>query len=142
MKHLSSRPHNIGKQGADPKPGDIFTGYSPLLQRLMRFVLSLLALRCAPGGKRGPKTKALLIFAVALLAALHGGTREDKRAFIKRLFAKHEEIQDRLQAKYMMWRQRKCWAWGGGYYPGALAALPTAMTGARDLQSFDALIPD
>ena len=82
------------------------------------------------------------MFTVGALMFLHGGSREEKRAFIKRLFAESEARLDELYEKYRIWRQRKCWLWGGGFRASALANIPTVFTGARDLASFDALIPD
>ena len=79
---------------------------------------------------------------LALLLCLHGGTREEKKAFIKGLVDANEVLQDRLDAAYLVWRQRKCWMWGGGYFVGALLALPREITGAGDQKSFAALIPD
>ena len=83
-----------------------------------------------------------LMFTVGALMFLHSGTREEKRAFIKRLFAESEARLDELYEKYRIWRQRKCWMWAGGLRAGALAAMPSVFSGALDLASFDALIPD
>ena len=91
---------------------------------------------------RGPKTRKALVITLMALMCLHGGTRQEKRAFLQDLIDRHEETMDRIYARYRVWRQRKCWMWGGGFYAGALSALPETIDGARVQLSFDALIPD
>ena len=139
MKHLSSRPHNIDTQTTANLSDAEIAALPFLFQMLVNMALRLLA-KCARSRSAKPRARLMVIFGA--LAYLHGGTREDKRAFLKRLFARHEEIQDHLQAVYMTWRQRKCWMWGGGFRAEGLAIFPARSGAARDLQSFDALIPD
>lgn len=73
---------------------------------------------------------------------LYRGTREEKRAFLQDLIDRHEETLDKICARRLIWRQRKCWMWRGGFYAGALAGLTAAVNGARVRLAHDALIPD
>ena len=115
---------------------------SLLFLAVLRMALSLLAQYGAAGGKRGPKTKAKLIFSLCLLFTLSCGSFAEKRAFLKRVLAHAKDTQDRLYAAYLVWRQRKCWMWGGGYAPGTVTGLPYVMSSLSAALSHDALIPD
>ena len=74
---------------------------------------------------------ALILFMVAL-----PGTREEKTEFFHRMFERlHAKRNARLKAlrtAYMVWRQRKCWMWGGGFRRCVLAILPDVFDGAKD----------
>ncbi len=139
MTYSQSQLHNILKCDAAKTAATDSAGRPSLFQALVSAALVLLA---RFSKKRGPKTRNILILTLTLLLALHGGTREEKRAFLKRLLARHEERQERLYARYLAWRQRKCWMWGGGFQAGALKSKPHAVFPAHDQTSFDALIPD
>lgn len=121
---------------------DVCDGTVPVFQTLVRFALRLLAQYYAVHGKRGPETRKFIVFTLAVLLCLYKGTMEEKRAFLKRLMAKHQEVHDRLYARYLVWRQRKCWMWGGGYRAGALSCMPNPTTPILASRSFAALIPD
>lgn len=139
MTHSNSRPHNIDSRNAAETRGGDAPGFPALFQFLVNAVRAVL-LRLSR--TRGPKARRALVITLMLLMTLHGGTREEKAAFLKDLIERHEETLDRIYARYRIWRQRQCWMWGGGFYAGALSALPKAFTGARVPKSFDALIPD
>ena len=70
------------------------------------------------------------------------GSYQQKNALLASHFAKANAKLGRLRAKYMIWRQRMCWMWGGGFMGGALAILPNVFVAALDQKSFDSLIPD
>ena len=139
MTYLDSTLHTI--ENPDTKTrGDIDVAAIPsIFQMLMRAALVLMA-RFARA--RGPKTRNALILTLSLLLALHGGTSEEKQAFFERLVAKHKDIQKRLYARYRVWRQRKCWMWGGGFRAGILTAFQSVSVKTWDALTFDALIPD
>lgn len=141
MTFSSSQPHNIALCAADTAQilGDVSGGFSPVFQAVLRAALMMLARYST---RREPKTRKMLIAVLVLLLALFQGTRDEKRAFLKRLIAQHNEIQARVYARYKIWRQRKCWMWGGGFRAGVLAAFRSGFTSACDKKSFDALIPD
>ena len=95
------------------------------------------------------KFKAAMLAMILFMIVLKG-SREEKTEFLGRMFeklyAKRNARLKELRAKYIIWRQRKCWAWSdslrGGFICGSVTSLPNAMIAARDKQSFDALIPN
>ena len=139
MTYSNSRPHNAQTRSTLKRPEDSFAGFPTVLEILVTAVWAVL-LRLSR--TRGPKARKALVITLMALMCLHGGTREQKTAFLQDLIDTHERTLDRIYARYRVWRQRKCWMWGGGFYKGALTALPTTCSGARDRKSFDALIPD
>lgn len=139
MKHLSSRPHDIETQTTANLSDAEIAALPFLFQMLVNMALRLLA-KCARSRSAKPRARLMVIFSA--LAYLHGGTREEKRAFINSLIARSEARLDVVYARYRIWRQRQCWMWGGGFPAGALTALQGVSISARDTLSFDALIPD
>lgn len=84
--------------------------------------------------------------AVILFMIVLPGTREEKQEFFdrmfERLYAKRNARLKNLRAAYIIWRQRKCWMWAGGFRNLSLSYLTDVFAGAPDKTSFDALIPD
>ncbi len=140
MTFSNSQPQNISPaiDAVQTSPTDL-NGLSPLFQMLVSAALVLFA---QFGVRRGPKTRCKIFAVLGLLYILYPGTHAEKRAFLKQLVARHAETQARLYARYLVWRQRKCWMWGGGFPAGALTLVPSVLSAARDRHSFDALIPD
>ena len=95
--------------------------------------------------QRSRRFRAMLLV-MSILLSLIPGTRAEKSARLRQIFAKANARMAALRREYIIWRQRKCWMWGGGFMNGALASLTDNVGGlfarAGDLQSFDALIPD
>ena len=118
MTYLNSRPHDISASETDrdtlaPHSGAM-TAPSPLRVMITTAIIHILA---RLSKTRAPAKRKMLVAALMFFTALHGGTRSEKRAFLKRLIDRNEEIQNRLAARYKVWRQRKCWMWGAVSMP-------------------------
>ena len=134
-----------------------FAALAPVFRGVVALGLSLLARFCGAfedslryNCDHNTKKFNVAMLAMILFMCALKGTREEKTEFLWRMFeklyAKRKAHMKELHAKYLVWRQRKCWAWGGGlgggFMAGALAILPNVFVAARDEKSFDALIPD
>ena len=83
-----------------------------------------------------------VISAIAAIMVCLPGSYQQKKALLESHFAKVTAKLDHLRAAYMIWRQRMCWMWGGGFISPSLAGLPGVFMAACDQKSFDALIPN
>ena len=83
---------------------------------------------------------------LALIMATQAGTREQKTELLTRLFAKRGARRrirlTKIYAKYLIWRQRMCWMWGGGFRAACVEVMRLEFISAQDQISFDALIPN
>mgnify|MGYP007079445258 CR=1 FL=1 len=147
MTYSTETPHNQTPIAADPAQTDAAysASISPMVTAIiLRLLHGLAALKFRNGsGRFRNSAKAAGLFsAIAVIMACQPGTVRDKIAFLKDLCAVLGTRLDRIYKRYLIWRQRKCWLWGGG--PGH--TLPARQSGtpgmARDRLSFDALIPD
>lgn len=127
----------------DPQTAPLFLGESDERASLFMTLLKLAMVLLARFSRaRGPKTRRALVFVLAVLLCLHDGTDAEKKAFLASLIKANETLQNQLYAAYLVWRQRKCWMWGGGFFAGAITTLPVDVACAGYQRSFAALIPD
>lgn len=135
MTNLSKAPHNI--------TADLFgTEASNLPQLFSALVNMALILLSRYGRGRSAKTRTALKITLTLLYILHGGSAEERRDFVERLLASQTKRLDQLYAKYLLWRQRQCWNWGGGFRAARLGFVTDVPGSPQAIPSFDALIPD
>ena len=88
------------------------------------------------------KPYRLMMMLLSMILMVLPGSRAEKRARLKEIMDKASARMDALYERYLTWRQRKCWMWGGGFMNAMLAVLMAGPNAASDLTSFDALIPD
>ena len=134
-----------------------FAALAPVFRAMVVLGLSLLSRVCAAfedslryNCDHNTKKFKVAMLAMILFMMTLKGSREEKTEFlgrlVERLYAKRNARLKELQAKYLVWRQRKCWAWGGGFIGGSICksvnSLPDMVLTAGDQKSFDALIPD
>ena len=85
---------------------------------------------------------AAIMFALATLMVCLPGSFQEKKALLIHHFTKVGARLDKLYKAYLVWRQRKCWMWGGGYTPGSVSTAANECMPRGDRMSFDAFIPD
>ena len=94
------------------------------------------------GYEKDSKAFRAAVLALVLLMMALKGSRAEKDIFLEKLFARLGQRLARIYARYIIWRQRMCWMWGGGLRCGLLSVLPRVFISAEDHVSFDALIPN
>jgi hypothetical protein len=143
----ATRRPSLSPQHTPQTHADYIAAVSPAVTAvIMRLLLWLCGETAGKGSRYGrviytAKAAAIMSALAALMVCLPGAFQE-KKAFLESQFAKVGARLARITAKYIIWRQRKCWMWGGGFMCGAVARLPDRLIAARDQKSFDALIPD
>jgi hypothetical protein len=140
-----------------PDPADTNRIYTAAIAPVVRAAMAVMWVwvqRVAAAQARAERTgcprdrliSKLIMMMFAVILTRLTGSNADKAAMLERMFMKvHAKRRKRLQdlyAKYLVWRQRKCWMWSGGFMSRALAAVPDVYVAAHDQKSFDALIPD
>ena len=134
-----------------------FAALAPVFRGVVALGLSLLARMCGAfedslryNCDHNTKKFKVAMLAMLLFMCALKGTREEKTELLWRMFeklyAKRKARMKELRAKYLVWRQRKCWAWGGRFDGGFRGGLFARVSGdniqAQDQISFDALIPN
>ena len=113
-----------------------------LLARIISAFEDSLRYNCDHNTKKFKATMlAMILFMIVLK-----GSREEKTEFLHRLFerlyAKRTARMKELQAEYTVWRQRKCWMWGGGLRVATPVCSLSGFVFGKDRKCYDALIPD
>ena len=147
---FTSRPadQNAAQNAATPAAPKVSRVLRLMMAIAMWLVGKMAQARTHDGAERMLKSKAIHagIIAFLVLLAILPGTRAEKRRLWMSMFAKAKERTnaklDKLYKAYLVWRQRKCWMWGGGFMNSALARMTDVFKGAPDGKSYDALIPD
>ena len=130
-----------------------FAALAPVFRAVVVLGMSLLARVCGAFedslryncDHNTKKFRAAMLAMILFMIALKG-SRAEKTEFLGRMFEKlyakrNARLKD-LYAKYLTWRQRQCWMWGGGFKASCLAYVPDMFVAADDQWSFDALIPN
>ena len=146
MTYLNSKDQNPSPLTSTPVQthAAYIAGVSPVVQAVIAKLLLWLAgatsgnrNRVFGSGKAGAVISALVMIMICL-----PGSFAQKKALLQSHIDKVAATCAKLYAAYLVWRQRKCWMWGGGFMSGALTGLCDVFAGARDQKSFDALIPN
>lgn len=119
---------------------------SPAVRAVISQLLLWLCAEVKP--QRGSSLAIRSAKVMAIVSALAGimvclpGTFAEKKALLGSHFAALTARLDRIYKRYLAWRQRKCWMWGGGCLARPLTPVIGAFAKTRDCTDFAARIPD